>query len=127
MEHKVDTLLRKEGIERDPPLETESRFCSQYFIVPKKDGGLHPILDLCQLNRSVLRLRQTVSQIRLEYWFVMIDLKDTFFHISTLPQNRKFLRFAFGGEAYQYQLLPFGLALSPHIFTKCVDAALAPL
>ncbi len=27
--------------------------------------------------------------------------------------HRKFLRFAFGGKAYQYRVLPFGLALSP--------------
>ncbi|KAL0154785.1 hypothetical protein M9458_049048, partial [Cirrhinus mrigala] len=39
----------------------------------------------------------------------------------------KFLSFAFRGEAYQYRVLPFGLALSPRTFTKCVDAALVPL
>ncbi len=33
----------------------------------------------------------------------------------------------FGGEAYQYWVLPFGLALSPQIFTKCVDAPLYSL
>ncbi|KAI2655945.1 hypothetical protein H4Q32_012739 [Labeo rohita] len=31
------------------------------------------------------------------------------------------------GEAYQYRVLPFGLGLSPCTFTKCMDAALAPL
>ncbi|KAL0159178.1 hypothetical protein M9458_042903, partial [Cirrhinus mrigala] len=31
------------------------------------------------------------------------------------------------GEAYQYRVLPFGLALSPRTFMKCVDAALVPL
>ncbi len=46
--------------------------------------------------------------------------------VSILPQHRKFLRFAFGGEAYQYRVIPFGLAFSPCTFTKCVDAALAP-
>ncbi len=40
-----------------PPHESESGFYSRYFIVPKKDGGLHPILDLHQLNRSVSRLK----------------------------------------------------------------------
>ncbi|KAL0154061.1 hypothetical protein M9458_050635, partial [Cirrhinus mrigala] len=44
-----------------------------------------------------------------------------------LPQHRKFLRFAFRGEAYQYWVLPFGLVLSPRTFKKCVDAALVPL
>ncbi|KAL0151251.1 hypothetical protein M9458_053442 [Cirrhinus mrigala] len=102
MEQEVNGLLRKEAIEVVPPHDRESGFYSRYFIVPKKDGGS-------------------------EDWFVTIDLKDAYFHISILPQHRKFLRFAFGGEAYQYRVLPFGLALSPRTFTKCVNAALAPL
>ncbi|MCI4395880.1 hypothetical protein PGIGA_G00197280 [Pangasianodon gigas] len=134
MEQEVNTLLRKEAIEVVPPHDRESGFYSRYFIVPKKGGGLRPILDLRHLNRSVARLKfkiltikQVVSQISSEDWFVMIDLKDAYFHISILPQHRKFLRFAFGGEAYQYRVLPFGLAISPCTITKCVDAALAPM
>ncbi len=126
MEQEVDTLLR-------PPHERESGFYSRYFIVPKKDGGLRPILDLHQLNRSVmplkfkmLTLKQVMSQNRSD-WFVTIDQKDAYFHVSILPTHRKFLSFAFGGKAYQYWVLPFGLALSPCTFKKCVDAALAPL
>ncbi|KAL0165959.1 hypothetical protein M9458_037803, partial [Cirrhinus mrigala] len=120
MEQEVDTLLRKEAIEVVPSHDRESGFYSRYFIVPKKDGGLRPFLDLRQLNRSVMWLKfrmltvsQVVSQIRSEDWFVTIDLKDVSFHVSILPQHRK-------GEAYH-------LALSPRTFTKCVDAALAPL
>ncbi len=55
----------------------------------RKDGGLRPILDLRLHNRSVMRLnfkmltiKQVVSQIRSEDWFVTIDLKDAYFHIS---------------------------------------------
>ncbi len=104
------------------------------FHSSKEGWGLCPILDLHVLNDSVvqlkfkkLTLRQIVPQVRSEDWFVTIDLKDAYFHISILPYHKKFLRFAFGGRAYQYQVLPFGLALSPHTFTKCVDAALKPL
>ncbi|KAI2645069.1 hypothetical protein H4Q32_028444 [Labeo rohita] len=50
-----------------------------------------------------------------------IDLKDAYFHVSILPQHRKFLRFAL------LWVLLFGLALSPLTFTKCLDAALALL
>ncbi len=75
----------------------------------------------------MLTLKQVVSQIKSKDWFVTIDLKDAYFHISILPSHREFLRFAFGGEAYKYRVLPFGLALSPRTFTKCVDAALSPL
>ncbi len=113
-----------------PPLDREFGFYSRYFVVPK----LRPILDLRLLNRSVRRLKfrmltvkQVVSQIRSKDWFITIDLKDAYFHISILPSHRKFLRFAYRGKAYQYRVLPFGLTLSPRTFTKCFDAALDPL
>ncbi len=34
-------------------------------------------------------------------WFVMINVKDKYFHISIFPQHRKYLRFSFRGKAYQ--------------------------
>ncbi len=69
---------------------TSCRFASSghrsgrlYFIVPKKDGGLRPILDIRVLNNSVMQLKfkmltlkQIVTHIRSEDWFVTIDLKD---------------------------------------------------
>ncbi len=42
-------------------------------------------------------------------------------------RHRLFLRFAFEGRAWQYRVLPFGLSLSPRVFTKVVEGALAPL
>ncbi len=134
MEQEVHSLLVKEAIERVPPPDRESGFYSRYFIVPKKDGGLRPILDLRHLNRSLRRfgfkmltIPIIMSQIRSEDWFVTIDLKDTYFHVSIIPSHRRFLRFAFGGKAFQYRVIPFSLALSPRTFTKCMDAALAHL
>ena len=46
--------------------------------------------------------------------------------VSIRPSHRKFLRFAFGGVAYQYRVLPFSLAL-PLAHPKYMDAALTPL
>ncbi len=57
--------------------------------------------------------------------FAAIDLKDAYFHVSILLRHRPFLQFAFEGRAYQYK--PFGLSLSPSVFTKVVEAALVPL
>ncbi len=68
-----------------------------------------------------------MSQIQVGVCFVTVDLKDAYFQIQVIRRHRKFLRFAFGGKAYQYKVLPFGLALAPRMFTKCMDAALAPL
>ncbi|KAI2668377.1 ORF V: Enzymatic polyprotein [Labeo rohita] len=49
-------LRSRRSIEPVPPAEMKSGFYSPYFIVPKKSGGLRPILDLRALNRSLLRL-----------------------------------------------------------------------
>ncbi|KAI2644341.1 hypothetical protein H4Q32_025622 [Labeo rohita] len=100
---EVAVLLAKDAIEPVPPAEMKSGFYSPYFIVPKKSGGLRPILDLRALNRSFLRLpfkmlttKRMLTCIRPQDWFAAIDLKDAYFHVSILPRHRPFLRFAEG-------------------------------
>ncbi|KAI2644097.1 enzymatic polyprotein [Labeo rohita] len=85
-------------IEPIPSAEMKSGFFSPYFIVPKKGGGLTPILDLRILNLALHKL-----------------------------PHRLFLRFAFEGQAYQYKALPCGLSLSHRVFKKIAEAALSPL
>ncbi len=134
LRQEIGCLLEKGAVERVPPHELESGFYSRYFVVPKRDGGLRPILDLRPINRALcerpfrmLTLKQILAQIRPGDWFASVDLKDAYFHIQIAPHHRRFLRFAFENTAYQYSVLPFGLALAPRTFSKCVDAALSPL
>ncbi len=134
LQQELSSLLQKGAIEEVPQSEVEQGFFSRYFLVPKRDGGLRPILDLRRLNLSLykgkfkmLTMRTIMSQVQEGDWFVTIDLKDAYFHIQVVHRHRRFLRFTFGGKAYQYKVLPFGLALAPRTFTKCMDAALAPL
>ncbi|KAI2655706.1 Transposon Ty3-G Gag-Pol polyprotein [Labeo rohita] len=117
---EIAVLLAKDAIETVPSAEMKKGFYSPYFIVPKKGGGLRPILDLRVLNRALLKLpfkmltlKHILTCVRIQDWFVAIDLKDAYFHVSILPRHRPFLRFAFEGRAYQYKVLPFGLSLSP--------------
>ncbi len=72
-----------------PPAQSESGFYSHYFLIPKKDGGLRPILDLRLLNHTLTKrsfrmitLKQILSQIRPGDWFMSLDLKDAYFHIQ---------------------------------------------
>jgi len=88
---------------------------STAFIVPKKGGGLMPILDLRVLNRSLHRLlfkmltqKHIFECIRPRDWFAVTDLKDAYFHVSILPRHWPFLQFAFEGRAYQYKVLTSG-------------------
>src|SRR4029434_6250772 len=101
---------------------------SRYFLVPKRDGNYRPILDLRVLNKAVMPLRfrmltprRLVQFIRPNDWFITIDLKDAYFHVPIHHRHRRYLRFAFGGIAYQFNALPFGLSLAPRVFTKCVE------
>ncbi|KAL0151993.1 hypothetical protein M9458_052711, partial [Cirrhinus mrigala] len=107
-----------------------SRCVSHYFLVPKKDRGLRPILDLKPLNQAefkMITVKQILAHIQPGDWFISVDLKDTYFHIQIAPRHRHFLRFAFEDRAYQFKVLPFGLALAPRTFTKSINVALSPL
>ena len=91
-------------------------------------------MDLRALNRylksfrfKMLTAKSLVRSIRQDDWFTSIDLKDAYFHIPVYPPHRKFLRFGFKGKVYEYTVLPFGMSLSPRVFVKCTEAALAPL
>ncbi len=95
----------------------------------KKGGGLRLILDLRVLNRALhglpfkmLTQRHMIKCTQPQDWFAAIDP-----HVLILPRHRPFLRFAFEGRAWQYRVLPFGLSLSPHVFTKVVEGVLARL
>ncbi len=50
---EIAVLLAKDTIEPVPPADMGSGLFSSYFIVPKKGGGLCPILDLRVLNRAL--------------------------------------------------------------------------
>ncbi len=43
---EIVVLLVKEAIETTSPAEMKKGFCSPYFIVPKKGGGLRPVLGV---------------------------------------------------------------------------------
>ncbi len=112
------------------PANMKTGFYSPYFTVPKKGGGLQPILDLRVLNwvlhqlpLKMLSQTHIFGYIRPRDWFAAIDLKDVYFHVLILPRHRPFRQFVFAGRAYQY----FGLSLFPRVFTKVVEGAVFPL
>ncbi|MGL5566210.1 MAG: reverse transcriptase domain-containing protein [Plesiomonas sp.] len=134
LREEIRTLLGKEAIQVVPRERMEEGFYNRYFLLPKKSGGLRPILDLRQLNKhlrcyrfKMLTVRHLLSSLHPREWFTSVDLTDAYFHVTIHPGHRKFLRFSFEGTAYEFRVLPFGLSLAPRIFTKCAEAALEPL
>ena len=52
-------------------------------------------------------------------WVTSLDFSDAYFHIPVHVKSRKYLRFHFQGQSYQFRALPFGLSTAPMEFT-CV-------
>ena len=49
-----------------------------------------------------------------------LDFSDAYFHIPLSPNSRKFLRFSFQNQIFQFRALPFGLSSAPMEFTIVV-------
>ena len=124
IDHEVAELLKKNAIEEIDP---SSPSCvSNIFVVPKKDGGFRPIINLKPLNRRFLSpphfrmdsIKDVASLLRLGDWAASIDLKDAYLHIPLHPSSRPFLRFVWRRILYQFLVLAFGLSTAPFVFTK---------
>ena len=134
LDHELSALLAKGAIEPVDPLQHPSGFYSTYFLVTKKTGGFRPVLDLRGLNRYLKKLpfhmlttADVLQSMVKNEWFTSVDLKDAYFHVPIARQHRQFLRFAYRGRHWQFRVLPFGLSLSPRVFSRFVAAALQPL
>ncbi len=131
---EIKSLLQKQAIEVVHGPDQLNVFFSRYFLIPKKDGGIQPILDLRDLNVflkrltfHMLRVADVIRAVNRNDWFITIDLRDGSYHIPIVAHHRRFLHFHVNGVTYQFRVLPFGLALAPRTFTKCVRVALEPL
>ncbi len=113
----ISVLLAKDVMVPVPPADMKAGFFSPYFIVPKKSGGLRPILVCASwtgpfislLSRCSCRTASSdasVPKFGLQHW-----PEDPYFHVSILPCHR--LRFAFEGRAYQYRSCPSGCPYRP--------------
>ena len=53
-------------------------------------------------------------------WVSSIDLSDAYLHIPIHPNSRKYLRFCYKSQVFQFTSLPFGLATAPQVLTMTV-------
>ena len=122
IQKEVTALLQKRAIEKAP---NSPGFFGRIFLVPKKSGGYRPVFNLKPLNAFIEKetfkmatIRTVKNAIRPGDFAISLDLKDAYLHIPMLKTHRKFLRFCFKGQAYQFTVLPFGLSSAPRTFTK---------
>ena len=60
-------------------------------------------------------------------WMAVLDLKDAYYSVPIRTEDRKYLRFEYEGQLYEFVFLPDGPSSAPRIFTKLLKPALARL
>lgn len=94
-------------------------------MVPKPDGKKRFILNLKKLNKFIQTdhfkledLRTAVKLVTDDCYMATLDLKDAYFMINIHQQSRKYLRFIFEEQIFEFKVLAFGINTAPYIFTK---------
>ena len=110
----IQSLLSKNAIERVENVKSLG-FYSRLF-----HQRWRPVIDLSRLNTflHVEKFKmETPESIRTSLipgeWVSSIDLSDAYLHIPIHPNSRKYLRFCYKSQVFQFTSLPFGLATAP--------------
>ena len=109
-------------------------FVSPMFLVPKSDGTWKPVVNLKALNRYVVSQHFKMESIRMVKglieqgdWLLKLDLKDAYLTVSIDQGHRKYLRFRWQGQMWQFRVLPFGLNSASWTFTKLTKPIVSTL
>ena len=129
---EVEVMLRKGAVHLVH--SKDSQFLSNLFLVPKKDGGNRPVINLKALNSFIPYshfkmegLHLLKDLLRENNFMCKVDLKDAYFCVPLHRNHQKFLRFQWKGNFYEFLCLCFGLGPAPRILTKLLKIPIAVL
>ena len=129
---EIQNLEQKNVIERCT--HENGEFISTIFTRMKKNGGTRIILDLSELNKSIVyhhfkmdSISSAITLLNAGDHMASVDLQDAYYSVPIHSQYRKYLRFEWGDELWQFKSLPNGLSSAPRLFTKLLKPALAHL
>jgi len=132
IDEEVTQMIQKGAIKEVSP--SEDQLLSPIFVVPKKDSGFRPVINLKHLNSHVEYLHFKMEGLHLlkdllKPGDVMckLDLKDAYFSVPLQESSQQFVRFQWGHKIYQFLCLCFGLGPAPRIFTKLMKIPIAIL
>ncbi|KXZ75618.1 Gag-Pol polyprotein-like Protein [Tribolium castaneum] len=119
----LQALMTQGAVKKCIP--TSNQFISPFFLVKKPNGSERFILNLKHLNRFLkpphfkMEDSRTVTKLIKENIFMAtIDLKDAYFLLPIRKSDRKYIRFKFREQLYEFTCMPFGLSTAPYAFTK---------
>lgn len=120
VEAEMDKLVEAGAFVRQ-----ECKVSSPTFIIPKRDGTNRLIHDLRQINSALdapsftLRGAQEAADVvRASGALVTLDLRRGYQQVAVAEEARAFLGAQWRGTTVASTVLPFGLSISPYIFTR---------
>lgn len=112
----------------------EGQFLSSIFLIPKSNGDKRFILNLKKLNKHILTQHfkmedfRTASRLMSPNCYMLnLDLKEAYFLVPIHDDHKKYLRFKFKDNLFEFTALPFGLCTAPYLFTKLLKPVAALL
>ena len=110
----------------------KDEFYSPIFFRDKKDGTVRIILDLTQLNLLVKdqhhkleTLKTALEIIQPNDFFTSLDLKAAYYSIPLSESDKKYFKFMWQGNSFQYNVCANGLCSVPRIFSKIIRQIMA--
>ena len=128
----IEDLLEKGAISKCQPIKDQ--FISPFFLIDKPNGDKRFVLNLKKLNEFIIaphfkmeNIRSVLKLLTRKCYMASLDLKDSYFLVPIAQKHKKYLRFAFRGNVFQFNCLPFGLCTAPQAFTKLMKPVIHSL
>lgn len=129
---EVQNLLEKNVIESS--VHEEGEFISNIFSRPKKNGGTRIILDLSELNKcldyqhfKMDNIHTAIHLLTPNCYMASVDLRDAYYSVPVNSNHRKYLKFMWNNQLWQFKVLPNGLSTAPRLFTKLLKPVFSEL
>lgn len=124
LDQEIKSLVKQGAIK---PVVKQPYCVSSISCVPKKGGSYRIITDLREVNKycpcphfRYEDINEVIENLRVNDNLITYDIKQGYLHVPVHESFKSYLGFKWKNQYYEWQVLPFGLAVSGYFFVKIV-------
>ena len=132
MDTEIEKLLSMGVVEKS--MHQRDEIISPVFMVLKPDRSYRLILNLKKFNDSIQyehfkmdNLTSATQMMTRGCYMASVDLRYAYYSVPIKAEYRKYLKFKWKNQLYQYTCFPNGLSNCPRYFTKLMKPVFATL